>query len=190
MHKFSPDNAQRLERPERYKLIPPGETLRRFGLQPGMRFLDVGAGTGFFSKPAATIVGTTGKVYSVDMSREMLEVLRTGATTPVMEVLLSQEYSIPLPDESADMALLAFVLHENVDRPRLLHEIMRILKPDGRILVIEWKKQKEENGPSMEERLGEEDLMRELSRFVVAEGGSLNDSHYYAIIQRRKAPSR
>jgi ubiquinone/menaquinone biosynthesis C-methylase UbiE len=187
MHKFSPQNAQRLERPERYRLIPPEETLRRFGLRAGMRFLDFGAGTGYFSRPAARIVGPTGKVYAVDMSREMLEVLRKNGVTPTTEIHLSREYAIPLPDGSADVALLAFVLHENVDRGRLLDEVMRVLTQEGRLVLIEWKKQDEEQGPAREERLGEEELQSDLSRFRLIDEGSLNDSHYYKIIGRSTA---
>jgi ubiquinone/menaquinone biosynthesis C-methylase UbiE len=189
MHKFSPGNAERLEQPDRHNLIPPVDTLQRLGLRAGMRFLDVGAGTGFFSRPAAMIVGATGKVYSVDMSREMLEVLRASAIAPVMEVLLSQEYRIPLADQTADMALLAFVLHENVDRRRLVDEVMRTLTPDGRLVVIEWKKQEEEQGPAMEERLGEEELMAEMRRYAMTKEGTLNHSHYYKVFQREKNAS-
>ncbi len=186
MHKFSPERWARLEMPERYRLIPPGPTLRRFGLRPGMRLLDVGAGTGFFSRAAAEIVGPAGKVYSADMSQAMLTLLRERAAAPMIETVLSQEYRIPIPDASADMALLAFVLHENVDRPRLLGEVMRAVKPDGKVLIVEWKKQDEEMGPPMEERLGQADLARELGPFVVVEEGSLNESHYYFLIARRE----
>jgi ubiquinone/menaquinone biosynthesis C-methylase UbiE len=184
MHKFLPDNAQRLERPERYRLIPPDETLRRFGLRTGMRFLDFGAGTGYFSRPAARIVGPTGRVYAVDMSREMLEVLQKNGVNPPMEIHLSREYAIPLPDGSADVALLAFVLHENVDRGRLLDEVMRVLTQEGRLILIEWTKQDEEQGPPREERLGEEDLRIDLRKYRLIEEGSLNESHYYKIVSR------
>jgi hypothetical protein len=51
-------------------------------------------------------------------------------------------------------------------------------------VVIEWKKQEEERGPAMEERLGEEELMTEMQRYAMAEEGTLNDSHYYKIFQR------
>jgi hypothetical protein len=82
------------------------------------------------------------------------------------------------------MALLAFVLHENVDRKRLLDEVMRILLPEGKLLIIEWKKQEEENGPPRGERLGRDELATELSGFAVLEEGSLNGSHYYMVVQR------
>jgi ubiquinone/menaquinone biosynthesis C-methylase UbiE len=53
---------------------------------------------------------------------------------------------------------LAFVHHENVDRPRRLDEVERTLRPDGRVVVIEWKKQDEQHGRAKKEgRLGEEE---------------------------------
>lgn len=184
MHKFSPSGAERLERPERYALIQPEETLRRFGLGPGMHFLDVGAGTGFFSRAASTLVGPSGHVYAAEMSDEMLKSLKHYGTPLNMTLVRNREYEIPVAAATADFALLAFVLHENVDRPRLLDEVLRVVKRGGRLVIIEWKKQQEEAGPPMEERLGEEELDRLLGAFRVGEKGDLNLSHYYRVVIR------
>ena len=66
MHRFSPERADRLETPERYALLQPRETLLRFGLGAGMTIVDVGAGTGFFTRPAAEIVGPAGRAVAVN----------------------------------------------------------------------------------------------------------------------------
>ena len=142
MHKFDPANAARLERAERYQLLPPEETLRRLGLRPGMRFLDVGAGTGFFSRAAVAIVGPAGRVIAAEMSPLMIDLLQTNGVAENMEVLHCGEYSIPLPEASIDMALLAFVLHENVEGRRLLEEVYRTLKRGGilaRAVSLIWR---------------------------------------------------
>ncbi|MCK5572146.1 MAG: methyltransferase domain-containing protein [Bacteroidetes bacterium] len=183
MHKFSPDKAKKLERPERYRLLPPGETLVRFGARKGMTIVDVGAGTGFFARAAAKIVGHRGKVIAADISEEMLGFMQESGLPENVQPVRSQEYSIPVPDAEADMVLAAFVVHEADDRARFLRELMRLLKPGGRLLIIEWKKQDEEHGPPEGERLDEQDLDASLASFRAVDKGSLNESHYYRVLE-------
>jgi len=183
MHKFAPERADRLESPERYALLPPGETLRRFGLVPGMTFVDVGAGTGFFTRAAAEIVGPEGTAVAVDSSAEMLAILRSRNGTHRIRTVQSSDHEIPLETGSADLVMAAFVLHETEDRARFLAELRRLLKPDGRILILEWKKQQEEHGPERAERIGPEDLEEDLRDIEVLEQGDLNASHYALVVR-------
>ena len=182
MHKFSPAKADRLETPERALLLPPLETLRRFGLRPGMTFVDVGAGTGFFTRAAAEIVGPGGTAVAVDSSAEMLALLVAKNKTHRIRIVQSSDYEIPLESGSADLVMAAFVLHETEDRPRFVAELRRLLKPDGRILILEWKKQDEEHGPPRSERLSLEDLAADLGN-IVLEQGDLNASHYTLVVR-------
>jgi ubiquinone/menaquinone biosynthesis C-methylase UbiE len=98
----------------------------------------------------------------------------------------SGEYSIPLPDSVADLTWLAFVTHENPDVPRFLKEAARVTKGNGKLVIVEWKKQNEERGPAMEERLAQETLRDQLKGFHVVREGSLNPSHYYIEIEVQK----
>ena len=182
MHKFSHHHAERLERPERYALLPPKKTLQHFGLKEGMVFADIGAGTGFFSRAAAEIVGRNGIVYAVDMSPEMLDYIRNTEPGSTVRTILSGEYSFPLPDASADLALLAFVVHETPDIPRFLAEAIRITRTGGSVIILDWKKQDEEQGPEKEERLDMHDLLSHLTGYSFT-FGELNASHYFVRIQ-------
>jgi len=183
MHKFDPENAARLEHHERYALIPPHETLRRFGARKNMVIADIGAGTGYFARAAAELVGPAGHVYAVDMAQAMLDTMRSNGLPDNVDPVLSGEYAIPLPARCADLTILAFVVHETPDVPRLLREAARVTRPDGRILIIEWKRQVEEGGPPREERLDQAELHRQIAgHFVVHEQGHLNPSHYYSVL--------
>lgn len=186
MHKFSPSNFQRLENEDRYRLLQPEATLRRFGLREGMTFVDIGAGTGFFSRSAAKVVGESGTFYAAEMSDEMMDYLKRHGVAENMHLVASGEYSIPLQDSLADLTWLSFVLHENAHPVRLLREAERVTKNGGKVVILEWKKQEEEHGPPMEERLGQETLKSKLDRFAVTGEGSLNPSHYYIEIKVRK----
>ena len=184
MHKFSPSNAHRLEHDDRYALIPPSETLKRLGLGKDMTVADIGAGTGFFTRAASDIVGEKGKVYALDMSEEMLEYLKEKGVSPNVEVLLSGEYRLPLPDESVDFAFVAFVLHETPDRNGFLQEIQRVMRKSGRIAIVEWKKHEEEHGLPASERLDQVELESELPKAQILDHGSLNSSHYFLLLKK------
>ena len=187
MHKFDPANALRLERPDRYQRIPPHDTLKRLGLAPGMTFMDIGAGTGFFARAAADITGAQGRVFAADMEPGMLDILRERGIPSHVVPILSAEYAIPLSDGIADMTFMAFVVHETPDIPRFVGEAARLTRPGGRIAIVEWIRQQEEHGPPETERLAEADLVNELpSQLTIAERGALNSSHYYVVLQAGK----
>jgi ubiquinone/menaquinone biosynthesis C-methylase UbiE len=76
VHKFDPQNIERLLSKDRLGGNPPEDLLRDSGLSEGMVFADIGCGPGFFTFPAASIVSTSGKVYAVDLQQEMLDELK------------------------------------------------------------------------------------------------------------------
>lgn len=184
MHQFSPDNAARLERQERHDLLRPVDTLKVYGVAEGMTVVDVGAGTGFFARAAAGLVGPSGRVYAADISEQMLGHFRTFGVPGNVTLLQSDPLHIPLHDGVADMVLAAFVVHEAPDRSAFIRELMRLAKPGGTVLVLEWIRQEEEHGPPMEERLAESDLDADLARYRVLQAGRLNQSHYVRFLER------
>ena len=189
MHKFEPGNAARLERAERYQLIPPVETLQKLGLKPGMTFVDIGAGTGFFARAASEIVGPEGRVFAADIAQGMLTFMEGQGVPANMTLILSDEYTVPVSDGIADMAFMAFVAHETPDLLRFIGEAARLTGPAGRIAIVEWKRQVEEQGPPESERLAESDLLAQVSgHYAVLEHGALNASHYYIVLQQGKRP--
>jgi ubiquinone/menaquinone biosynthesis C-methylase UbiE len=183
MHKFSPNKASILEDDGRYVLLQPEKTLRQFGLREEMTIVDIGAGTGFFSRAASNIVGEKGTVYAADISSEMLDAFRCFSVPKNVQLLQSSEYEVPVPSVKVDFVLFAFVLHESENIPRFLKEAARLMKPDGRIAIIEWKKQEEEYGPPMEERISKNELLSQCKGFTVLSSAYLNSSHYSCILQ-------
>ena len=184
-HKFPVENSHKLESDDRYALIPPEETLERFGIKDGMTVVDIGAGTGFFSRAASFLVGERGKVYAADISFEMLEVLRSFGIPKNVEWVHCEEFTIPVQSYIADFVLLAFVAHETSDLHRFFREAARLTKPEGRIIVIDWKKQQEDHSPDESERLSEEELASHCKLFIIEDSGELNPSHYYFILKKK-----
>lgn len=183
MHKYNPEHLERLLSAERYKNIAPEALLRKAGLKSGDVFADVGCGPGFFTAPAARIVGSSGKAFAVDTEERMIEALRGTSPPPNVIPVKSEEYRIPIDAKAVDFALLAYVLHETEDKVRFLKEIRRIIRPGGRFLVIDWKKKTEEHGPPRQERLSIKTSMGLLKEagFASIKASSLNPSHYFIL---------
>jgi SAM-dependent methyltransferase len=123
--------------------------------------VDLGAGPGFFTLPAARLVGAGGHVYAVDVEPAMLDRCRRRAAKAGLtgiETVHSAETQIPLPDATADRVLIAFVLHEADDVAALLREAARLLRPGGAIAVAEWRTADGTPGPPLDLRIGEDDL--------------------------------
>lgn len=185
-HKFNPEHVARLLSEERKKAIDPEKVLRDAGLKEGDFFADIGSGPGFFSIPASKIVGVRGVVFAIDTQKEMLLDLRDRNPPDNIVLLVSEEDNIPLGDSETDFALMAYMLHETVSMDAFLKEVRRVLRPGGTILVIDWKKQKEEHGPPEEERLTEDQAAANLKSagFKVASVTSLNPSHYRILARK------
>jgi ubiquinone/menaquinone biosynthesis C-methylase UbiE len=113
------------------------EGLQHAGLRAGMRFLDVAAGSGALSIPAARLGA---RVLAVDRSPAMLERLgaRARAESVAVETHMMDGHALALPDESFDMAGSQFGVMLFPDMPRGLREMARVVKPGGRVLVLAY----------------------------------------------------
>lgn len=183
MHKFNPKHIDILISEERKKELDPLKYLKEKGLEKGMAFADIGCGPGFFVFPASEIVGSSGKVYALDTQQEMLNELKKRRPAENVIVLKSDETNLPVEGKAVDMALMVFVLHEVHHPVDFLKEVKRILKPNGRLIVIDWEKKVEEKGPPFEERVPKEKAGEIFVQagFKNIETNSLNPSHYEVV---------
>jgi len=136
--------ADWLNRPEREQEENPEGALDALGLRPGMVVADVGAGTGYMSLRMARRVGATGKVYSNDLQPEMLRRLRENAAkagVTNIETVLGAEDDPKLPAGGMDLVLLVDVYHEFSEPRKMIDKIRESLKPDGRLVLLEYRKE-------------------------------------------------
>jgi len=134
--------ADWLVRPEREAEEQPEKALDALKLKPGMVVADIGAGVGYMSLRMAKRVGPTGKVYANDLQPEMLAKLNENAAkakiTNVVTVL-SEVADPKLPPNTMDLVLLVDVYHEFSQPQQMLRKIRETLKPDGRLVLLEYR---------------------------------------------------
>jgi demethylmenaquinone methyltransferase/2-methoxy-6-polyprenyl-1,4-benzoquinol methylase len=119
-----------------------GFLLARTGLRPGQRALDVAAGTGDVARGLARQVGETGRVVVTDINAVMLtrgrdRLLDAGVAGNVAFVQADAE-RLPFADDSFHCVTIAFGLRNVTDKPAALAAMRRVLKPGGRLLVLEF----------------------------------------------------
>lgn len=159
-HRFNPEHLERLDNPERRKALPPEEILRLLEVDLRTTMADIGCGPGYFTIPLARM--TEEEVYALDVSPEMLDALSERASEAGLDNIkgvLSNAERIELPDNSVDGLLCSLMLHEVDDLPRTMQEFQRILRPGGKMLLIEWEKQPMDMGPPVEIRISSDELL-------------------------------
>lgn len=136
--------ADWLERSEREDEEEPDKALDAIGLKPGMVVADVGAGTGYFTLRMVRRVGPAGRVYATDIQPRMIELLRQNlerAAVNNVETILSTEADTRLPAGRIDLILLVDVYHEFSQPQKMLAGFRQALKPDGRLVLLEYRKE-------------------------------------------------
>ena len=136
--------ADWLDREERQSEEHPDKALAAFDLKPGMFVGDIGAGTGFYSLRVAKRILPGGVVYATDIQPGMLDRLRANAAAQHLtnvETILGTESDPKLPKDKLDLVLLIDVYHEFSRPQRMLRAIRESLKPDGRLVLLEFRKE-------------------------------------------------
>jgi len=109
-------------------------------IEPGQTVLDLGCGPGTFSIAMAKMVGESGKVIAVDVQEEMLQIVRKKAAQQGLESRIVTHKSGPDRiglSEKVDFALAFYMVHEVPNAKAFLKEISSMLKPKGKLLVVE-----------------------------------------------------
>lgn len=167
IHKFDVKHKHKLDNEQRRELLPPEKTLLSLGLKRGDIMADIGCGIGYFSIPASEIIGTSGKVFALDISPEMLKEVEKKIielNISNIKTILTDGNKLELKNFGINLAFVSHVLHEIEGKEKFLREIKSILVNKGRITIVEWQKINAEFGPPKEHRLDKADLVKLLEK--------------------------
>ena len=166
-----------LDRTERDREEEPDRALDALGIKRGWHVADVGAGTGYMSVRMSRRVGESGRVYASDVQPQMIELLqqrlareRVTNITPV----LGAPDDPRLPAGAIDLVLMVDVYHEFSEPQKMLRAIRAALKPDGRLVLLEYRKEDPKVPIREEHKMSVADARVELEaesfRFVKVDG--------------------
>lgn len=127
-----------LESPERRKEFSPEQLLNMIPVKETDSMLDFGAGTGYFSIPAAKRI--KGNVYALDIDATMLEIINEKALAEQLRNIVPVQGSmeaLPLPEGSIDIIIASLVLHEIQPLAPLLQQMKNLLKKEGYLICLE-----------------------------------------------------
>ncbi|HEX7724892.1 MAG TPA: methyltransferase domain-containing protein [Candidatus Paceibacterota bacterium] len=167
----------------------PASNLAKLGLTDGMKIADIGAGSGFYSIEAARRVGSSGRVFAIDIQKDLLDRLRNAAVAQHImniEVVWANAEKIggtKLREASIDRAIASNILFQ-LDKPEdFALEMKRILKPGGKILIVDWSEVSTVGPKNLFPQMKAETMFAK-NGFVLDQSFAAGDHHYGLVFTR------
>ncbi|MGA2268180.1 MAG: class I SAM-dependent methyltransferase [Bryobacteraceae bacterium] len=175
--------AKALEDPSRDEWQKPHDVVMALDLKSSETIADIGAGTGYFARRFAHHAG---EVYAVDIDDKLLDIVRKDAPANLQAVLASPD-DPHLPERSIDTVFFCDVLHHIENRPAYYSRIAKVLKPGGRIVVVDFFKKELPVGPPPSMKLSEEEVIAELKAagFTFTKRLDILSYQYYLFFGKR-----
>ncbi|MDE2031284.1 MAG: class I SAM-dependent methyltransferase [Patescibacteria group bacterium] len=167
----------------------PKLNVAQLGLKEGMNVADFGAGTGLYSKEAALKVGSTGKVYAIEIQKDMVRKLENDLKEWGVSNVnciwgdIEKVGGTKISDSTMDAVILSNVLFQSSDKLGLIDETKRLLKHNGKVLLIDWSDSFNGMGPAPHHVVTEKTALDFFTKrgFKILEKISPS-SHHYGII--------
>lgn len=175
-HLFDPKHIAVLEMEERKIWQDADEILDAVEIKSDFVAADLGCGSGFFTIPLSKKVK---KVYGIDVQQEMLDFLNQNVRKLKIrniQPLLAKENKIPLDNESVDLLVSVNTLHEFDDKEKMIKEMHRVLKQNGKVVIADFKKENTGFGPPVSIRVSKKGAV------------SLFEKHGFTTLKTRDLP--
>lgn len=178
--------------PRQDQILDPKMIFDQVEIQKGWQCVDFGCGGGFFVFELAREVGESGHVLAIDILEEVLEAIESEArlegvqNVSVLQANLEHEGGSRQQDEFFDLVVVKDILVQNNKKDVLLKEAMRVLKADGKMILIEWDPMGVGLGPAVDVRVAPENI-----KSLIAEVGLVVEKeleagvHHYGFLLRK-----
>lgn len=170
----------------------PKRNIEQCGITSGMTIADLGAGSGFYTIEAAKALHSSGRVYAVDVQKELLARLKNSAQKQGLhnvEVIwgdIEKLGGTHIKDNSIDLVMLCNVMFQFADKKTVLNEVKRILASGGKVLLVDWSDSFGGLGPHTGHVFSKADAealfeMHGFSKYSEIQAGS----HHYGFIYKK-----
>jgi len=184
------------KRPSSYEMNDPQVVFHELGLREGITFLDIGCGAGDYSIRAATMVGPGGLVIALDRRRDILDHVEERSTFEclknIMTIQADLTEELPIEDGSVDVCMISTVLHciDLVEHGQaIFKEVNRVMRPGGRVVIIECGKDDLSFGPPLEMRISPEEIDAQIGGSGLERDGDVVDLGFNYLVSYRPSGS-
>lgn len=167
-HVMGHQAASWLERATREEEEQPKKLIKALKIEPGLVIADIGAGSGYHAFRLAPLVGEKGKILAVDIQPEMIDIVKARMKKDKVaniETILSKEDDPKLPDNAVDMILMVDVYHEFAYPYEMAEKMIKALKPGGRLVFVEFKKEDPKVPIKEVHKMSERQVIKEMDEF-------------------------
>jgi len=172
----------------------PDHNVEQFKLREGMIVADLGAGSGFYSMSSARALDGSGKVYAIEVQRELVSKIKNEAIRDHLtniEVIwgdIEKPKGTRLADHTVDAAIVSNTLFQLDNKQSFIEELNRIIKPSGKVLIIDWSDSTGGMGPKSDDVFSEEKArtLLEDAKFTFEEKIDAGEHHYGMIFRKAK----
>jgi len=154
-----------LESPQRDMEQKPDEVVAAMDIKEGETIADIGAGSGYFSFRFAQYVGSTGRIYAVDINSDMIlymnRQIRDKKIGNVVTVLSDPEDPL-LADNSIDRFFICNTWHHIPNQSHYIGLMKKMLKPEGQIIIVDYLKKQLPVGPPPEMKMARSEVVKQM----------------------------
>jgi ubiquinone/menaquinone biosynthesis C-methylase UbiE len=167
----------------------PDVNVAQLGLLPGMQVADLGSGSGHYSMAAARAVGAGGTVFAVDVQKELLTKLQNSAQKAGLHNInilwgdLDMRNGTKLKDAAVDVAIVANIFFQIERKEAFIEELLRIVRPNGKVLVVDWSDSFGGIGPAPEQVVTEAQALAFFEKYHFTKVADIKaGEHHYGFV--------
>ncbi len=173
----------------------PRRNIEALGVEPGMSVADFGSGSGIYVLHIAEALDHSGHVYAIDIQKDLLKRVKNEATrrgfknVEIIWTDLEKTGSSKIADHKLDLVLISNLLFQVENKATVLHEAARIVRPNGRLVIIDWRESYGSMGPEKSDV-----VTLEKAEALAKDAGFVPDhtfaagAHHYGLVFRLPKP--